>query len=177
MSAVTHSAALTAADWVFLEATVEWAQPALFHTSPNPAVGCLLVRGHDVIGRGRTEPAGGRHAEIVALDDARAHGLDPAGATAYVSLEPCAFEGRTPPCADALVRAGLEGRLTPGTRVVYVSPLKALSNDVERNLTGPLAEIQALAAARGLQLPPIRVGLRTGDTTPRGGRRRSSIAT
>lgn len=67
---------------------------------------------------------------------------------------------------DELVHEALTGGLTDGTRVVYVSPLKALSNDVERNLTGPLAEIQALAAARGLEPPSIRVGLRTGDTTP-----------
>ena len=105
MKAAAASGALTAADRMFLEAAVQWAQPALFHTSPNPAVGCLLVRGHEVIGRGRTEPAGGRHAEIVALDDARARGHEPAGATAYVSLEPCAFEGRTPACAETLVRA------------------------------------------------------------------------
>ncbi|MEM1436040.1 MAG: bifunctional diaminohydroxyphosphoribosylaminopyrimidine deaminase/5-amino-6-(5-phosphoribosylamino)uracil reductase RibD [Pseudomonadota bacterium] len=102
-----HSAALTASDRVFLEAAAQWAQPAIFHTSPNPAVGCLLVRGHEVIGRGRTEPAGGRHAEVVALDHARAQGHDPAGATAYVSLEPCAFEGRTPACADTLARVGI----------------------------------------------------------------------
>lgn len=107
MSVPTDSKVLSPADRVFLEAAVQWAQPALFHTSPNPAVGCLLVRGHEVIGRGRTEPAGGRHAEVVALDDARAQGQDPAGATAYVSLEPCAFEGRTPACAETLARLGI----------------------------------------------------------------------
>ncbi len=65
---------------------------------------------------------------------------------------------------DDLVRAGLAGSLTGETRVVYVSPLKALTNDVERNLNGPLREIQELAALRGVPLPEIRVGLRTGDT-------------
>lgn len=99
--------ALSAVDRLFLEAAIRFAQPAIFHTSPNPAVGCLLVRGHRVIGRGRTEPAGGRHAEIVALADARSQGESPAGATAYVSLEPCAFYGRTPPCSQALVDAGV----------------------------------------------------------------------
>ena len=67
-------------------------------------------------------------------------------------------------CLDRLVRAGLEGSLPETTEVVYVSPLKALANDIERNLTGPLAEIGRLAEERGTPLPEIRVGLRTGDT-------------
>ena len=67
-------------------------------------------------------------------------------------------------CLDRLVRAGLEGGLPETTEVVYVSPLKALANDIERNLTGPLAEIGRLAEERGTPLPEIRVGLRTGDT-------------
>lgn len=70
--------------------------------SPNPAVGCVVVAGGAVVGRGHTQPPGGAHAEIVALRDAgdRAH-----GATVYVTLEPCSHWGRTPPCADALVEA------------------------------------------------------------------------
>ena len=67
-------------------------------------------------------------------------------------------------CLDRLVRAGLDGGLPETTEVVYVSPLKALANDIERNLTGPLAEIGRLAEERGTPLPEIRVGLRTGDT-------------
>ena len=65
---------------------------------------------------------------------------------------------------DGLVRAGLNGGLPERTQVVYVSPLKALSNDIERNLSGPLSEIQALAEAAGLSLPEIKVAVRTGDT-------------
>ncbi len=67
-------------------------------------------------------------------------------------------------CLDRLLRAGLDGRLAEGTQVVYVSPLKALSNDIHRNLETPLAELQALAAREGLAWPEIRVGVRTGDT-------------
>ncbi len=67
-------------------------------------------------------------------------------------------------CLDRLVRAGLDGTLPDGTRVVYVSPLKALSNDIQKNLLGPLGEIRALAEERGLQLPELRIGVRTGDT-------------
>lgn len=67
-------------------------------------------------------------------------------------------------CIDKLLRAALEGRLSPHTHVVYVSPLKALSNDVQKNLEGPLREIQELALTRGYLCPEIRAGVRTGDT-------------
>ena len=67
-------------------------------------------------------------------------------------------------CIDRLVRQGLEGELPDTTQVVYVSPLKALSNDIQKNLAGPLEEIAALASEKGAPLPEIRVGLRTGDT-------------
>ena len=67
-------------------------------------------------------------------------------------------------CIDRLVRQGLEGQLPDTTQVVYVSPLKALSNDIQKNLAGPLEEIAGLASDKGSPLPEIRVGLRTGDT-------------
>src|SRR4026209_2893215 len=66
-------------------------------------------------------------------------------------------------CLDRLVRAALDGSLLDETSVVYVSPLKALSNDIQKNLQRPLEEIAALAAENGLLLSPIRVALRTGD--------------
>lgn len=72
-------------------------------TSPNPAVGCVIVRDGEVVGRGYTNPPGGPHAEISALRDAS----DARGATAYVTLEPCCVHGRTPPCTDALIAAGI----------------------------------------------------------------------
>ncbi len=83
------------------------AASALYRTSPNPRVGCVLVRDGRVLAQGATEPAGGRHAEIVALQQARQRGIDVRGATAYVTLEPCSHHGRTPPCTDALIAAGI----------------------------------------------------------------------
>jgi ATP-dependent Lhr-like helicase len=70
-------------------------------------------------------------------------------------------------CIDKLLRAAIEGRLAAHTHVVYISPLKALSNDIQKNLDAPLAEIQQLAIARGYLCPEIRTGVRTGDTLTR----------
>jgi ATP-dependent Lhr-like helicase len=70
-------------------------------------------------------------------------------------------------CIDQLLRAAISGNLAPCTQVVYVSPLKALSNDVQKNLDAPLAEIQQLAMQRGFLCPEIRTGVRTGDTLPK----------
>jgi diaminohydroxyphosphoribosylaminopyrimidine deaminase/5-amino-6-(5-phosphoribosylamino)uracil reductase len=86
---------------------LEWAAKGMYTTTPNPRVGCVIVRDGVVIGAGHTQPAGQAHAEIQALRDAEARGNDVRGATAYVTLEPCSHHGRTPPCSDALVRAGL----------------------------------------------------------------------
>ena len=84
------------------------AQQSLYLTSPNPRVGCVLVNpaGH-TIGQGHTQQAGGPHAEVMALRDAAAQGHSTAGATAYVTLEPCSHHGRTGPCCDALINAGV----------------------------------------------------------------------
>ncbi|MFD2365955.1 bifunctional diaminohydroxyphosphoribosylaminopyrimidine deaminase/5-amino-6-(5-phosphoribosylamino)uracil reductase RibD [Pseudoduganella sp. GCM10020061] len=86
---------------------LEWARKGMYITTPNPRVGCVIVRDGQVIGAGSTQPAGQAHAEIMALRDARERGNDVAGATAYVTLEPCSHHGRTPPCSEALVKAGL----------------------------------------------------------------------
>ena len=77
-------------------------------SDPNPRVGCVIV-GADgrLAGRGHTQEAGGAHAEVMALRDAAARGIEVRGATVYVTLEPCSHHGRTPPCADALVAAGV----------------------------------------------------------------------
>lgn len=76
-------------------------------TSPNPQVGCVLTRKDLVIGEGAHLYEQRDHAEIVALKQAAARGISPQGATAYVTLEPCSHHGRTPPCADALIAAGI----------------------------------------------------------------------
>ncbi len=74
-------------------------------TAPNPAVGAVLVRDGRVVGEGFTQPVGGHHAEVMALADCAVRGEDPAGATLYVTLEPCCHHGRTPPCTDAVLRS------------------------------------------------------------------------
>jgi diaminohydroxyphosphoribosylaminopyrimidine deaminase/5-amino-6-(5-phosphoribosylamino)uracil reductase len=81
------------------------AERGLFTTTPNPRVGCVIVRDGVAIGEGWHERAGGPHAEIAALADARSRGHDVAGATLYCTLEPCSHTGRTPPCTHALVEA------------------------------------------------------------------------
>ncbi|EJN10040.1 bifunctional diaminohydroxyphosphoribosylaminopyrimidine deaminase/5-amino-6-(5-phosphoribosylamino)uracil reductase RibD [Herbaspirillum sp. YR522] len=79
----------------------------MLSTNPNPRVGAVITRQQRVIGVGFTQPPGGNHAEIQALADAAMRGEDVRGATIYVTLEPCSHFGRTPPCADALIRAGI----------------------------------------------------------------------
>jgi diaminohydroxyphosphoribosylaminopyrimidine deaminase / 5-amino-6-(5-phosphoribosylamino)uracil reductase len=76
-------------------------------SEPNPRVGCLLISGDTEIGRGHTQARGEPHAEVMALRTARAAGHDPRGATVYVTLEPCSHQGRTPPCCDELIEAGV----------------------------------------------------------------------
>ena len=92
----------------FMNKALEQAAQALFLSSPNPRVGCVIVDTADqIIGQGFTQQAGGPHAEVMALRDAAAKGNDVRGATAYVTLEPCSHHGRTGPCCDALVAAGI----------------------------------------------------------------------
>ncbi|XXQ53671.1 bifunctional diaminohydroxyphosphoribosylaminopyrimidine deaminase/5-amino-6-(5-phosphoribosylamino)uracil reductase RibD [Xenophilus aerolatus] len=89
-------------------AALDAARGSRNRTPPNPSVGCVLVDGNgEVIGHGSTQPAGGPHAEIMALRDAAARGHTTEGATAYVTLEPCSHHGRTGPCCDALTAAGV----------------------------------------------------------------------
>lgn len=84
-------------------------------SSPNPPVGCVLVREGRVIGQGAHTRAGDPHGEIMALRDAEGRGEDPRGSTAYITLEPCCHHGRTPPCTEALLRAGI-ARVVIGVR-------------------------------------------------------------
>ena len=84
------------------------AAQALFLSNPNPRVGCVITSAAgQVLGRGFTQQAGGAHAEVVALQEARALGHSVEGAIAYVTLEPCSHHGRTGPCCDALIAAGI----------------------------------------------------------------------
>ncbi|WP_208947549.1 bifunctional diaminohydroxyphosphoribosylaminopyrimidine deaminase/5-amino-6-(5-phosphoribosylamino)uracil reductase RibD [Acidovorax avenae] len=92
----------------FMQFALRLAEEGLYRTSPNPRVGCVLVdASQQIIGQGSTQRAGGPHAEVMALRDARARGHATQGATAYVTLEPCSHHGRTGPCCDALAEAGI----------------------------------------------------------------------
>lgn len=94
-------------DQAYMRQALELASRATMATSPNPKVGCVLVKEGEVLGQGWTQPVGQAHAEVMALRDAAARGHCVKGATAYVTLEPCSHFGRTPPCANALIDAGL----------------------------------------------------------------------
>jgi diaminohydroxyphosphoribosylaminopyrimidine deaminase/5-amino-6-(5-phosphoribosylamino)uracil reductase len=92
-----------------IEQAIQLAQQGRLTSPPNPSVGCVLIdaQGH-VLGQGHTQRTGGPHAEIMALRNAAAQGHSVVGATAYVTLEPCSHQGRTGPCCDALVAAGIK---------------------------------------------------------------------
>jgi diaminohydroxyphosphoribosylaminopyrimidine deaminase / 5-amino-6-(5-phosphoribosylamino)uracil reductase len=93
----------------FMEQALAQARLAVGLSDPNPRVGCVIVDsdGRRVLGQGYTQRAGEAHAEIMALRDAAAKGHSVAGATAYVTLEPCSHQGRTGPCCDAVAAAGI----------------------------------------------------------------------
>ncbi|MGI9142330.1 MAG: bifunctional diaminohydroxyphosphoribosylaminopyrimidine deaminase/5-amino-6-(5-phosphoribosylamino)uracil reductase RibD [Fluviibacter sp.] len=96
-----------AADSAWMARALQLAAHGLYTTGVNPRVGCVLVKDNQIIGEGWHERAGEGHAEVMALQDAERRGNDAKGATAYVTLEPCSHHGRTPPCAEALIKAGV----------------------------------------------------------------------
>ncbi len=89
-------------DEFYLQHALKLAERAIGLSSPNPRVGCVLVKDGVVLGEGHTQAAGQAHAEVMAIRDAQSRGQDLNGCTAYVTLEPCSHFGRTPPCVDAL---------------------------------------------------------------------------
>jgi diaminohydroxyphosphoribosylaminopyrimidine deaminase/5-amino-6-(5-phosphoribosylamino)uracil reductase len=130
-----------AADLPFMARALELAQRGLYTATPNPRVGCVLVRGGDVVGEGWHARAGEPHAEAAALDDARGRGRDVRGATAYVTLEPCNHHGRTPPCTEALIAAGV-------ARVVFATrdPHAAARGGAQRLRAAGIAVEEGVAA-------------------------------
>ena len=98
---------ITSLDREFLNRALDLAKGGRGRVSPNPLVGAVLVRDGEVIGEGFHAELGGLHAERAALEDCRRRSEDPAGATMYVTLEPCAHHGRQPPCAEAILEAGV----------------------------------------------------------------------
>jgi len=106
------STAFSAVDHLHMANALRLAERGRWTTRPNPMVGCVIARGEQVLGQGWHQRAGGPHAEVFALREA---GAQARGATAYVTLEPCAHHGRTPPCALALIEAGI-GRVVAAMR-------------------------------------------------------------
>jgi diaminohydroxyphosphoribosylaminopyrimidine deaminase/5-amino-6-(5-phosphoribosylamino)uracil reductase len=97
-----------AADANFMKAALALAKKGLGCVAPNPAIGCIIVKDNKIIGRGFHKKFGGPHAEINALADCKKKGFSPAGATMYVTLEPCCHFGKTPPCTNAIIKAGIK---------------------------------------------------------------------
>jgi diaminohydroxyphosphoribosylaminopyrimidine deaminase/5-amino-6-(5-phosphoribosylamino)uracil reductase len=98
------SPGFTAIDQAMMARALRLAERGLFTTQPNPRVGCVIAQGGEIVGEGWHQRAGEPHAEVFAL---RAAGEQARGATAHVTLEPCGHHGRTPPCAEALIEAGI----------------------------------------------------------------------
>jgi diaminohydroxyphosphoribosylaminopyrimidine deaminase/5-amino-6-(5-phosphoribosylamino)uracil reductase len=153
-----NHALLTDQDVAFLERTLELAERGRGRTSPNPVVGAVVVRDGNVIGEGFHAEYGGLHAERAALENCSE---DPAGATIYVSLEPCAHEGQQPPCSDAIIEAGI-------ARVVYASddPTEKASGRGPGNLRDEGIEVVAaqgeIASKARLINQPFRKLAKTG---------------
>jgi diaminohydroxyphosphoribosylaminopyrimidine deaminase / 5-amino-6-(5-phosphoribosylamino)uracil reductase len=148
-------------DRTHLERALEVAERGRGLVSPNPMVGCVIGRDGAAIGEGWHAELGGLHAERAALEDCAERGNDPAGATVYVTLEPCAHEGRQPPCADALIEARV-------ARVVYLSddPSEKASGRGPGILRDAGIEVElaqgSQAASARLLVQPFRKHARTG---------------
>src|SRR5712692_9583737 len=98
----------SASELRFMGLALRLARRAYGQTSPNPMVGAVLVKNGKIIGQGWHRRAGKPHAEIEALQHAQRHGHKVKGATLYVTLEPCSTHGRTPPCTEAIIAAGIK---------------------------------------------------------------------
>ena len=132
----------------FMRLALDQARLAWGIAKPNPAVGCVLVRDGMVVGQGHTQEAGGPHAEVMALKDA---GEQAQGATAYVTLEPCSHFGRTPPCSQGLIEAGVTavvyGCEDPNPQVAGKGLQQLLAADID--VIGPVLEAECQAVNPG----------------------------
>lgn len=127
------------ADWMGIALSL--ARRGLGRTWPNPSVGCVIVKEGRIVGRGRTQEGGRPHGEVMALSQA---GNAAKGATAYVTLEPCSHHGKSPPCTDALIKAGIArvviAQSDPDPRVSGVKPLQAAGIEVSTGICRAQAE-------------------------------------
>ena len=137
-------------DFRYMAQAIRLAERGLFTADPNPRVGCVLVNKNEIVGHGWHERAGEAHAEIMALREAKAAkseaGDAAQGATAYVSLEPCCHHGKTPPCSEALIKAGVARVVVamedPNPQVAGkgISQLREAGIDVEVGVMAAQAE-------------------------------------
>jgi len=137
---MSHADRTSAADHAHMAHALQLAARGLYTTSPNPRVGCVIVKDGRVVGEGWHQRAGTPHAEIHAL---KAAGEAARGATVYVTLEPCSHHGRTPPCAEALIQAGV-ARVVAAMR--DPNPLVAGGGITMLTLAGIQAEIGLMEA-------------------------------
>lgn len=164
MSIQNH--AQDAQDRYFMMLAIEQAKRGLYTTRPNPAVGCVIVQAEVVVGQGFHPKAGEPHAEVFAIKDA---GAQTAGATAYVTLEPCSHTGRTPPCALALIEAGITrvviAGLDPNPQVAGrgVALLEQAGIEVKIGMLTAQAEAlnRGFLKAMRTQMPYVRLKIAT----------------
>ena len=163
----------------YLTIALKLAQKSHNQTYPNPKVGCVIVKGERIIGQGYHKKYGGPHAEIEALNNCK---VNPKGATLFVNLEPCSHQGKTPPCADAIIKAGIKKVVActddPNSKVngKGFKKLKAAGIKTEKNLlaceAGKLNEIyfkfiktkKPFVALKTATTLDGKVATRTGDS-------------
>lgn len=134
----------------FMDRAIALAADPPLRTSPNPTVGCVIVRGGEIVGEGVTRPAGEAHAEVVALEAA---GAAARGADMYVTLEPCSHTGKTPPCTDAILAAGV-ARVFAG--VIDPNPLVHGEGLRKLEAAGVEVHVGLLGERCARQLAPFR---------------------
>jgi diaminohydroxyphosphoribosylaminopyrimidine deaminase / 5-amino-6-(5-phosphoribosylamino)uracil reductase len=123
-------------DEKFMQKTLKLAERGSGSAEPNPMVGCLIVKNNRIIGKGWHKKFGGPHAEINALEDCKKKGTNPAGATMYVTLEPCCHYGKTGPCTDAIIAAKVAKVIA-----AMVDPSKHASGNGFKKLLGAGIEV------------------------------------
>lgn len=156
--------AFTEADHKFMSLALRLAKKGIYTTAPNPNVGCVLVKDNEIVGQGWHEKAGEAHAEVNALKQA---GQRAEGATAYVTLEPCCHQGKTPPCSNALIKAKVKrvvvAMVDPHSKVAGkgLEQLKQAGITVESGLLESQAEELNLGFIKRMQkrLPYVRCKL------------------
>jgi len=141
---------------LFMDTALTCAQQATGLSEPNPRVGCVLTTANgEFIGTGHTQRAGGPHAEVMALRDAQSRGLSTQGATAHVTLEPCSHHGRTPPCCDALVAAGV-GRVV--IAVLDPNPLVSGRGAERLRAAGVIVDVLPPGSAQARTARELNIG-------------------